>query len=212
MDCYPQSTNKRRSLEFDISYFNLWLLVSSLFTAVGGVVSLYGPNGSDDCRVGVEIAAIILQGIAVIFCLIAITSAAWNFNYETNIKNSSVKKQKRDSKLRRDKVKNTHVIQALILIVVNIVSLIMVVIILVTKGCNEFIFNTVYNIFGIAGSFIINLITLIKLKKNKPQTKTFSSNQQLPRNFIAHYHRPLGHRMRANRFLLRPHPNPRIIR
>lgn len=53
------------------------ILLSSLFTTVSGIVSLYGRDKQDACRFGVAVATTVLQGSALLFCLIALALFGW---------------------------------------------------------------------------------------------------------------------------------------
>ena len=144
-----------------ITPFNFWVLLSTLFTTTGGIVSLYGTDPTGTCRLGVEITAVALQGVAVIFCLIAIAIAGWNTHSNENIKKSYAPNQKfLGWHWKPKKPRNREIIQALILIIANIACLIMAILILVDRQCTVFVYNAVYNIFG-GGRLIFNHYDII---------------------------------------------------
>ena len=142
-----------------IAYHDLWMLISALFTSAGGILSLYGVDGEGgSCRREIGIVSIILQGIALVFCSIALATGAWKIYPQIKFRGNHLNTNKK-------RTEQNAIIQSGILIVVNIVCLIMVVLILVTEGCNHFGYTAVYNIVGTAGSFLITLILSFELQR-----------------------------------------------
>jgi hypothetical protein len=62
---------------------------------VAGIVSLYSTTSIGQCRFPVSIAAAVLQGVSLIFCLIAMAFAGWQNNSEEKDKNSSANSQRK---------------------------------------------------------------------------------------------------------------------
>lgn len=172
----PRSVRRERFSKFLISTFDFWLLLSAFFTTVGSIVILYAPSRSGICNRNVEIAAVTLQGIGVLFALMSMVTAAWsNTRSKTSTDMSNSKPPTIQFRLwRRFKPElstrrlssRRPIIQACIIIIINIVTLIMAVIILVTGDCENFVYNAVYNIFGVVGSFLINIIQAIEIQRH----------------------------------------------
>ena len=204
-----QAANEKKDPSFIITWFDLWVLCSSLCTTVGGILSLYGTDKFGDCRFGLEVAATVIQGIALIFCLIAITIAAWKTRDRINARGSSLRNSKTDSfsmpVITTTHHSNSKVLQVLILLIVNIASLLMVIIILINRGCSSFVYNAIYNIFGVVGAFIIQLIASFKrpydAKQSEPSRSTTTNNPPTRSDFPRH--RQLG-----PSFSYQPHPQP----
>ena len=171
------SSRRQKASKFLISTFDFWLLLSTFFTTAGSIVILYAPSREGVCRRGVEIAAVTLQGIAVLFALFSMVTAAL-----TNTRNNQASKDEPNSKseentsfslgnvtagLSTTRLSSKRpIIQGCIIIVINVVTLIMAVIILVTGDCENFIYNAVYNIFGVVGSLFINVIQAFEIQRH----------------------------------------------
>ena len=126
---------------FSITIFNIWLLLSTLCTTVGGIVSLYGTDKFEYCRPGIQIGATVLQGLSVVFCLFALATRSWpSARRNAGDKMPSLENKASDSSvdLKAIPIPRRSIIQQLILISVNITSLVMIVLTLVTQGCSFF--------------------------------------------------------------------------
>ena len=135
--------------------FRLGLLISTFFTTVGGIVSLYAMNKDRTCRHVVQITALVFQCIALVACLLALITTAWPQKPQTTPFKPSPSRRGLPGLVRLHVI-NQHqnsrrsIIQTFVLIVVNIVCLIMIVLLYVN--------NAVYNIFGFLGSFLIAVL------------------------------------------------------
>ena len=152
---------------YRVTPFDLLVLVSSLFTTVGGILSLYGTDKFGSCNNRIAQAAIAVQSVAVLLCLLAIVITGWNSRSEANPSKSPVQDRGPCLFILSKRTTNPGLIQAFVLTIVNIVSLVMVTLIWVQSGCNNFVYNAIYNIVGILGSFIITFLASLQPSENK---------------------------------------------
>jgi hypothetical protein len=153
-----------------ITGFNIWVLASSLFTTVGGVVSLYAANNEiGTCRRGVEIAALVLQCVAELFCVIALIVGVVDTYCKKKTKPFHQIYKNVATGPQRPTWQGT--LQAVILFAVNAICIIMVVLIYVYDACFTFAYSAIYISTGVIGSFLISCVTsfeLDKVKKEQP--------------------------------------------
>jgi hypothetical protein len=64
--------------QYTITTFDLLVILGALFTNVGGILTLYGPDKFGSCNYGVQVADMVRQIIALILCLIALLITGWH--------------------------------------------------------------------------------------------------------------------------------------
>ncbi len=145
-----------------MSYFTFLLFLSTGFTTLAQIISLYGP-GEGDCRYGFVVAPVVLQATAVAICLFALwyTFREWIRRFWGNLGND-----KRFLGILREIPSALATIAAIIQLLGTIASLVMLSLISSAKdGCNNDAYNIVNSIVGSGVSFVAALIaSFIEIK------------------------------------------------
>lgn len=199
--------------------FQIWIVLSALFTAAGGVVSLYGSDKKENCRLGVQIASTVLQGLSVIFSLISVAIVGLKKMMKKNKKSVNATKDKGPQTTLRWKLDHLNpstleFLQAILQLITNIACLVMVILIITTKGgCINFVFNALYNIFGVIGSFIVTLIGSFKTAIQKRKHRSRENPVNRPKDIHHphhHHHHPHSRRHHHHHRHHRIHPHPAL--
>ena len=165
------------------SSFHIWLLLGSFCSTAGGILSLYGSDKTNECRLGVQIAAVIVQSLAVIFTLISIIVVYLK-------KRNKQQKNPRAHSLFRGEIvmsysipKTSELVEALIILITNVACLVMIILIIVTRGgCTHFALNALYNIFSVAGSLFIACVGTFRRTNPTNTSNSVPTNKRFPKD------------------------------
>ena len=125
----------------------------------------------------------------MVFCLFALATLSWpSIRRNAGDKMPSLENKASDSSvdLKAIPIPRRSIIQQLISISVNITSLVMIVLILVTQGCSFFVYNSIYNIVGVVGSFLITALSSFEPSQE--------NEKQAPPRYSIHHRDPRPHR------------------